>query len=81
MLAQFRPLLWIVPFIAVFQLVFAGWQQALTSVGVLLVNVGLAALRDPDHPGHRDARPVPAGCCGRCAGSASTPTGSGCCWR
>lgn len=43
-LAQFRPLLWVVPLIAVFQLVFTGWERAVTSVGVLLVNVGLAAV-------------------------------------
>lgn len=43
-LAQFRPLVWVVPLIAVFQLVFVGWERALTSVGLLLVNVGLAAL-------------------------------------
>ncbi|WP_111767760.1 energy-coupling factor transporter transmembrane component T family protein [Nakamurella deserti] len=43
-LAQFRPLLWIVPFIAAFQLLFSGWERAVTSVGTLLVNVGLAAL-------------------------------------
>ena len=43
-LAQFRPLRWIVVFLLVFQLVFTGWERALTGVGVLLVNVGLAAL-------------------------------------
>jgi len=43
-LAQFRPLLWIIPFIGLFQLVFSGWERAVTSVGTLLVNVGLAAL-------------------------------------
>ena len=42
--AQFRPLVWIVPFIALFQLVSAGWERALTGVGLLVVNVGLAAL-------------------------------------
>lgn len=43
-LTQFRPLLWIIPLIAAFQLVFTGWERAVTSVGILLVNVGLAAL-------------------------------------
>lgn len=44
MLAQLRPLRWIVLLMAAFQLVFAGWERALTAVGVLLVTVGLAAL-------------------------------------
>ena len=43
-LAQLRPLLWVLPFIAAFQAVFAGWQQAVLAVGVLVVNVALAAL-------------------------------------
>lgn len=43
-IAQFRPLVWVIPLIAAFQLVFTGWERAVTSVGVLLVNVGLAAL-------------------------------------
>ncbi len=43
-LAQLRPLLWVLPFIAAFQLIFAGWQQAVLGVGVLVINVGLAAL-------------------------------------
>ncbi len=42
--AQFRPLLWIVPFLAAFQMVVAGWERAATTVGGLLVTVGLAAL-------------------------------------
>lgn len=44
MLAQLRPLRWIVLVMAAFQLVFAGWERALTAVGVLLVTVALAAL-------------------------------------
>jgi biotin transport system permease protein len=44
MLAQLRPLRWILPFIALFQLIFSGWERAVTGVGVLLVTVGLAAL-------------------------------------
>lgn len=44
LLAQLRPLLWLLPFIVGFQLLFATWQQAAISAGVLLVNVALAAL-------------------------------------
>lgn len=44
MLAQLRPLRWIVLLMTTFQLIFAGWERALTAVGVLLVTVGLAAL-------------------------------------
>ncbi len=43
-LAQLRPLLWVVPFIVIFQLIFATWEVALTSTGILLFNVGLASL-------------------------------------
>jgi biotin transport system permease protein len=43
-LSQFRPLLWFLPFVGGFQLLVSGPERALTSVGVLLVNVGLAAL-------------------------------------
>ena len=43
-LQQLKPLAWILPFIALFQLLFSGWQPALISAGVLLVNVALAAL-------------------------------------
>src|SRR3954469_21598134 len=43
-LAQLRPLLWIIPFVAAFQLIFTGWRPALLAAGILLVNVALAAL-------------------------------------
>ncbi len=44
LLAQFRPLLWVIPVIAAFQWLFTGWERATASVGILLVNVGLAAV-------------------------------------
>ena len=43
-LAQLRPLLWVVPFVAGFQLIFTGWRPAVLAAGILLVNVALAAL-------------------------------------
>ncbi len=43
-LAQLRPLIWFLPFIAVFQLLVLGWRPAVVAVGILVVNVALAAL-------------------------------------
>ncbi len=43
-LAQLRPLAWVLPFVAGFQLLFADWQQAVYAAGALLINVALAAL-------------------------------------
>ena len=43
-LAQLRPLIWVLPFIAGFQLIFGTWQQAILGAGLLTVNVALAAL-------------------------------------
>ena len=43
-LAQLRPLAWVLPFVAGFQLLFNGWHPALLATGILLINVALAAL-------------------------------------
>ncbi|MFD4294913.1 energy-coupling factor transporter transmembrane component T family protein [Rhodococcus sp. NPDC058505] len=43
-LAQLRPVLWMLAFIAVFQVVFTGWRRALVVCGVLLLSVAVAAL-------------------------------------
>ncbi|MFZ2527056.1 MAG: energy-coupling factor transporter transmembrane protein EcfT [Rhodococcus sp. (in: high G+C Gram-positive bacteria)] len=41
---QLRPLLWMLAFIGVFQLVVAGWERAVVVCGALLLAVALAAL-------------------------------------
>lgn len=41
---QLRPLLWMLAFIGVFQLVVAGWERAVVVCGSLLLAVALAAL-------------------------------------
>ena len=43
-LVQLRPLLWMLAFIAVFQLVVAGWERTVVVCGSLLLAVALAAL-------------------------------------
>ncbi|MGW0042626.1 energy-coupling factor transporter transmembrane component T family protein [Rhodococcus sp. NPDC003348] len=43
-LAQLRPVLWMLAFIAAFQVVFTGWRRALVVCGVLLLSVAVAAL-------------------------------------
>lgn len=43
-LAQLRPVFWMIAFIAVFQVVFTGWRRALVVCGVLLLSVAVAAL-------------------------------------
>lgn len=43
-LAQFRPLLWMIAIIAVFQVIITGPARAVVVCGVLLVSVALAAL-------------------------------------
>lgn len=43
-LVQLRPLLWMLTFIAVFQLVVAGWERTVVVCGSLLLAVALAAL-------------------------------------
>lgn len=43
-LAQLLPVLWMLAFIAVFQVVFTGWRRALVVCGVLLLSVAVAAL-------------------------------------
>lgn len=42
--AQLRPVLWIVVFIFVFQLIFTDWRRALVVCGVLVLSVLLAAI-------------------------------------
>ncbi|CAN5679662.1 energy-coupling factor transporter transmembrane protein EcfT [soil metagenome] len=42
--AQLRPVLWVVVFIFVFQLVFTDWRRALVVCGTLLLSVALAAV-------------------------------------
>ncbi|GAA4476652.1 energy-coupling factor transporter transmembrane protein EcfT [Rhodococcus olei] len=42
--AQLRPVIWMLAFIAVFQVVFTGWRRAAVVCGVLLLSVALAAL-------------------------------------
>ncbi len=44
MVAQLRPVLWMLAFIGVFQVVFTGWRRALVVCGVLLLSIALAAL-------------------------------------
>ncbi|MFF0814109.1 energy-coupling factor transporter transmembrane component T family protein [Rhodococcus sp. NPDC003318] len=43
-LAQLRPVFWMLAFIAAFQIVFTGWRRALVVCGVLLLSVAIAAL-------------------------------------
>jgi biotin transport system permease protein len=43
-LAQLRPLLWLLAFVAVFQALVVGWERAVVVVGVIAVLVLLAAL-------------------------------------
>ncbi|MGB3485192.1 MAG: energy-coupling factor transporter transmembrane protein EcfT [Mycobacterium sp.] len=42
--AQLRPVLWVVAFIFVFQMVFTDWRRALVVCGILLLSVLLAAV-------------------------------------
>lgn len=43
-LAQLRPMLWLLVFMAIFHVWFAGWQQAVAVIGMLAALVCLAAL-------------------------------------
>ena len=43
-LAQLRPVLWVLLFIAAFQVIFTGWARAVVVCGTILVAVALAAL-------------------------------------
>ena len=42
--AQLRPMRWFVVFIALFQVIFAGWERAVMTCGTLLLSVAIAAL-------------------------------------
>lgn len=43
-LAQLRPLLWVVLFIAAFQMIFTGWARAVVVCGTIVIAFALAAL-------------------------------------
>ena len=81
LLRQARPLLWVLLLVGAFHVLVNGWERAVVVIGVILALVLLAGLVTLTTR-TSDLIDALVACVGaRCAGSGSTPSASGCCWR